>query len=831
MGTRRIGAAAIAVLTGTTGLTIGTALPASADSSKSLSITSVGDILVDGVHERVFLSDPTGGKVVATDYSGNELGSATVTDASHLALSADSSQLYVTSPKGKAVVALDTTTLAKNNEYSTGAVEPKDIAVTSDRLWFSYQNGIPGNLGTIDTSTETPTVLLDRFATGWTGVAELETASAAPNRLGVASLGMTAIVDVSGDTATPVGSVLTNQDVTDMSISADGSRIATVYPGDNGITVREAADVASARILRTDSYPAAVDIAADGTIAGGISSYYDSFDGYTFAADGTLIQEFNLPDIGQISRHGTAWEPNGNRLFTVATSGSNALVLRTWTNTKQAPTRLAVTSSPDNVPGAPVTLSGTLTSPAGLPAGTTVAVSRAGSPLADATVAADGTFSLTDNPATEGSVQYQVSYAGDVYHAPAVQPVSAWIGKATPDLTLSGPSAAIPGAPVTITGTLTSRVPLATGTTVVMSRAGTPLGTATVAADGTFGFTDTPPGEGTWAYEVSYAGSTIHQPVATMTSIVVSRTASTMTLAGPASATRGKPLTITGKLASPLTLSAGSKVSVTRVDLEYPSGRSLGTRTVAANGTFSVVDTPTAGGTVTYRVSYAGDLTHTPASASKAVAVSRTAPALAINNNGKTYAYGQTVSFTAKLGTTYKNRVVEIWADPAGADQARRLVKRATVSKSGYVSASVRLTRNTTVSAVFTGDARTAPRTVYTNVGTKAYLKLHLSRHYKTAKIGSLKYRFYRTNSVAWFTNEMNSGSQRLVYVQVQRYTNGKWKNWDGRYFDATDILFLPGTGLTGAKFRIRTAYVKGSSGDSMNSSTWTPYQYFTFTK
>jgi hypothetical protein len=829
MGTRRIGAAAIAVLTGTTGLAVGTAAPAAADSGQVLSIKSVGDILVDGVHQRIFLTDPTDGKVIATDYSGTELGSATVSSASHLALSADASQLYVTSPKGKAIVALDTTTLAQDKEYSTGAVEPKDVAVTSDRLWFSYANGIPGNLGTIDPSTET--VLLDRFATGWTGVAELETASAAPNRLGVGSIGMSAILDVSGDTATPVASVLTNQDVTDLAISADGNRIATVYPGSNGILVRDADDLADVRQLNTDSYPAAVDIATDGTIAGGIASYYDSNDGYTFAADGTLIQEFDLPDLGQIQRHGTAWEPNGNRLFTVATNGSNTLVLRTWTSTKQAPTRLVATTSPDNVPGAPVTVSGTLTSAVALPSGTSVEVSRAGTPLGTVPVAADGTFSVVDNPAIEGSVQYQVSYAGDVYHAPNSQSISAWIGRASSILTLSGPSAAVPGAPVTITGTLASRVALPTGTTVVVSRSGTPLGTATVAADGTFGFTDTPPGEGTWAYEASYVGTTTHQPAATMTSIVVSRTASSLTLSGPASATRAKALTITGKLSSPLALTAGSKVSVTRVDLEYPSGRSLGTKTVAANGTFSIVDTPTAGGTVTYRVSFAGDLTHTPASASKAVAVSRTAPALAINNNGKTYAYGQTVSFTAKLGTTYKNRVVEIWADPAGADQARRLVKRATVSKSGYVSASIRLTRNTTVSAVFTGDARTAPRTVYANVGAKAYVKLHLSRHYKTAKIGKLTYRFYRTNSVAWFTNEMNSASQRLVYVQVQRYTGGKWKNWDGRYFDATDILFLPGTGLNGNKFRIRTAYVKGSSGDSMNATTWTPFQYFTFTR
>jgi hypothetical protein len=49
--------------------------------------------------------------------------------------------------------------------------------------------------------------------------------------------------------------------------------------------------------------------------------------------------------------------------------------------------------------------------------------------------------------------------------------------------------------------------------------------------------------------------------------------------------------------------------------------------------------------------------------------------------------------------------------------------------------------------------------------------------------------------------------------------------------FDATDLLVLSGSGLTGTRFRIRTAYVYSSSGDILNATTWTPYQYFTFTR
>jgi hypothetical protein len=153
------------------------------------------------------------------------------------------------------------------------------------------------------------------------------------------------------------------------------------------------------------------------------------------------------------------------------------------------------------------------------------------------------------------------------------------------------------------------------------------------------------------------------------------------------------------------------------------------------------------------------------------------------------------------------------------------------VNSRGDLTASLKLTRNTTVSAVFTGDARTAPRTVTATVGTKVSLKLKLSKYYKTAKISGTTYRYYHADKSAWFTVSMTSGSQRKVYVQLQRYTKGKWQTWDSQYFDATDSLYLDGSGLTGAKLRVRAAYIKGDSGDSLNTNTWTPYQYLTFTK
>ncbi|BCJ43456.1 hypothetical protein GCM10010168_42340 [Actinoplanes ianthinogenes] len=828
MGNRKISAATVAVLTGTTALAVGSAAPALADTSPVLAVTSVGDMLVDGAHDRIFISDPDAGKVVAIDYSGNQLGAAQVGTAEDLALAPDATRLYVTSRAGQAIIALDTTSLEQIAAYPLGFV-PADVAATGDRIWFSYASGLHGRLGTIDPSGETAAVQLDRYDTG-TSAAELATSAAKPNRIGVAAMGKTAVLDASGDTVTEVAVAAAGGQETDLAISPDGDQIATVSPGYYGVTLRNTSDLATSKSLPFQDYSYAVDFGPDGSIAG-VSHGVSSPGVHVYARSGELITSLTSSNNGRGLDKGVAWEPDGDRLFAVSANGT-VFRLNTYTDTKHSPTTIALSAPPAAVPGAPVTLTGTLTSSLSLPAGTVVAISRGGSALDNATVGAGGSFSFTDTPPADGVATYQVSYAGDDSHLPSTATASVRVERAASTVTLWGPTTAVPGAAITITGRLTSQGYSHAGDSLTVSRAGAVLGTVTVDADQNFSFTGTAPDEeGTWGYEFAYAGSGTLLPGTGRASILVSRTASTVTLAGPSSAPRAKPLTITGTLASPLALPSGLTVSVTRIDLEHPTGLALGTRPVGSDGSFSVTDTPPAGGTVTYRVAYAGDKTHTAAAATKAIAVSRVTPALTLTNGGKVYAYGQTVSFTAHLGATYKNRTVEIWADPAGADQARVLVKRGTVNSSGNLTASVRLTRDTTLSAVFTGDARYAPRTVTATVGTKVNLSLKVSGYYKTAKIGSKKYRYFHVKNDARFYTSMTGGATRKVYISVQLYTKGKWKTLDSGYFAANDGLYLNGAKLIGAKLRVRTAYVKGGSGDSLNTTTWTAYQYLTFVK
>lgn len=307
----------------------------------------------------------------------------------------------------------------------------------------------------------------------------------------------------------------------------------------------------------------------------------------------------------------------------------------------------------------------------------------------------------------------------------------------------------------------------------------------------------------------------------------------TLTVNAPTSATRAKKLTVTGKISATVALPAGVKLQVTRTDLESPKGKALPAVTVQANGTYSFADTPPAGGTVTYTVSYAGDSGHAAVSASDKVSVSRTATTLSLNNNGKLYSYGADVKFTAHLGKTYKNRTVAIYSDPFGADKPKKLVKTGKVNSSGNLTVTVDMTRDTAVSAVFAGDARNAAKTVKVTAYAKVKVSTAISKHYKTAKIGSTSYYWFHKNTAPVVTTTMTYYANRQERLDLQVYYEGHWYDSDSEYFGlATNgkvAVNLGAPGQSGIKARIRAAYINGSSGDNVNSTTYTGWKYLYF--
>ncbi|MFJ9563362.1 Ig-like domain repeat protein [Streptomyces fuscichromogenes] len=314
------------------------------------------------------------------------------------------------------------------------------------------------------------------------------------------------------------------------------------------------------------------------------------------------------------------------------------------------------------------------------------------------------------------------------------------------------------------------------------------------------------------------------------------KAATTLTVNAPASATRAKKLTVTGKLSSTVALPAGTKVTVTRTDLDSPNGKALPAATVAADGGYSFADTPPAGGKVTYKVSYAGDADHTGASAKDTVDVSRAKPTLTLNNNGKVYSYGKDVKFTAHLGTTYKNRTVEIWADPFGSDKPNKLAKSGKVDSHGNLSVVLDLKRDTKVTAKFAGDARWQSRSVSSTVGAKVSVSMSVSRQYKTKKSWGQTYYYFHKTKNPLFTTKMPYYGGRAQRFDFQVYYQGTWYSDTSQYFAlaTSGVSQVEFTGNhkedVGWRFRVRSDYINGSSGDTVNSTTYGAWKYFTFT-
>ncbi|MFI8243153.1 YncE family protein [Streptomyces sp. NPDC085866] len=311
------------------------------------------------------------------------------------------------------------------------------------------------------------------------------------------------------------------------------------------------------------------------------------------------------------------------------------------------------------------------------------------------------------------------------------------------------------------------------------------------------------------------------------------RSVPALSVNAPATATRAKQLTVTGRITATVPFSTGTELTVTRTDLESPSGKTLPSVTVQADGSYSFGDTPPAGGKVTYRVAYAGDAGHLPAAAADSVDVSRASTALRLNNNGKLYNYGTDVKFTAHLGATYKNRSVSIYADPFGSDKGKKLIKTGKVDSDGDIGAWVDMTRDTTVTAVFSGDSRYKPRTVTSTAYARVKISTAVSRHYRTARIGSTSYYWFHKNTDPLLTTTMSYYPGRKQRFDLQVYYQGSWHSADSQYFplgtNGKSAVQLGAPGESGIRARMRSVYVNGSSGDSVNSTTYGSWKYLYF--
>ncbi|MEU6341433.1 hypothetical protein ABZ883_10865 [Streptomyces sp. NPDC046977] len=874
MRTRHLaGGTALSVLLATASLLGVTATPAAADSVTALPVASYSDMVVDGLHQRVFISSSSNSKIVVTDYDGKVVGQiVSEPGAAGLVLSPDSTTLFVAVPNADAISAIDTATLRETARYSIGAGSaPRYLAMNGDTVWFGYGGATQGNIGSLDLDPAGDPPPTGTVTTGgavltlnqaerstWYSAPMVASSPGAPDMLAVGAPGQSptelAVYDVSSGHAEskayrfdPNGA----SNLQDLTVTPDGKQILAASGAPYFHQVYRTSDLSSDGRYTTDAYPNAVAVAADGTVAAGIDGAYEP-DVYIFASQvDEPVRTYDLPSTGHssgsdlLASGGLAWTPDGSRLFAVSSNDADVYSLRVLQDPTKAATTLTVNAPATALPGRDVTVTGTLGSAVPFADGTTVTVTRSDSattdaPLGTATVAADGTFSLKDTPSTLGTTTYTVSYAGDAKHGAATTKRNITIARATTSLTVNAPATALPGRDVTVTGTLGSTLPLPAGTQVTVTRTdsahqnGTPLGTAAVAADGTFTLKDTPSTLGTATYTVSYAGDADHAPATTKRNITIARATTTLTVNAPATAKRAAKITVTGKLTSGTALPAGAKVTVTRTDLTDPKGKSLGTKTVASNGTFSFTDVPYTGGNVTYTATYAGDATHNSGTGKDTVAVSRAATSVGIKTNLSVYSYGATATVTGHLGKTGKSRVVSIWAQPAGG--TKQLVKTGTVNSAGDLKVTYKVSRNTNFWATFDGDFYSAPKSVSRYAGTQVNVSTSVSRYYKTGKVGSGNYYWFHKNTSPLFTTTMTFQPGRAQRFEVEVYIRGRWiPAGDPEFFgiasNGKSLVELGAPGESGIQARVRSSYIRGASGDTLNTGTYGPWKYVYFTK
>ncbi len=479
-------------------------------------------------------------------------------------------------------------------------------------------------------------------------------------------------------------------------------------------------------------------------------------------------------------------------------------------------------------------LTGVLSGPGGPVAGATVTLSRADasgtSALSSVVTGADGAFTTTA-PIGGSDAAFTASFAGDAQHA-AVQ--KTWTvtatARATSTVTIDGPEHALATSSIQLTGTLTGSSGAVEGATITLSRkdsAGTTaLAPATTGADGSWSAT-VPLGLTDAAFTASYAGDVAHDAAQASTEVEATRDPSSITLVAPVAARPAVAYYVSGVLTAGGAPLVDQLITLRRTDLSGTKSFSVRTD---GSGAYSYRDTPLVGGVVTWRASWDGDATHLAAQVSRSLTVIRLRTAITIKASATTYAYGYRALVTVRLGTTYNNRYVNVYARPLGILQGgTRLIARVKVNSAGYAVVAHVLRARTVFTARFDGDYRYDVAAVSTTTPMiRASVTVTLSGYYR--KLGST-YLFHATDPKQIIT-VLPYRPGKCFSTQVQALQNGKWGTVAslscGRLdYTSHGYATLRSNRPRGILFRIRAYVASDSASQSLAaSSAWVYVQY-----
>lgn len=438
--------AASVVLAAAAGLAVATAPPAAATDTKvALALTSVRDVVVDDVHDKVFLSGGSSSVAVYTAEGAFATTIANQPNAMDMDLSPDSSKLYVALHGGDAISVISTTTLAETSRIALAAQScvASVVAVTGG-LWFGYGCS-GGHIGYVDLTGEAPAITYAKEQAGanfFYSPPHLELAPGTTPYLVAAYYGSSpSSIHSMPITGTTLGTITSRQvgsNLQDFAVSPDGTQVTTASGSPYNHPRYRVSDLASDGVFgESEAYPNAVAVSTGHVVTGTMASY--DHDVRVYRTDGTLVREYELGGTSSVTMAPGALAVNADtsRVFAVMRDWDGHYWLHVLRDATKTPTTITLTKPSTAKINTSYTLTGTLSAGSGK----VVHVKRSSAygtvTLANRTTGSGGSFAITDTVSKRGVYTYTATFDGDATYAGTVKALGVKVLGLTPSLTIA----------------------------------------------------------------------------------------------------------------------------------------------------------------------------------------------------------------------------------------------------------------------------------------------------------------------------------------------------------------------------------------------------------
>ena len=211
------------------------------------------------------------------------------------------------------------------------------------------------------------------------------------------------------------------------------------------------------------------------------------------------------------------------------------------------------------------------------------------------------------------------------------------------------------------------------------------------------------------------------------------------------------------------------------------------------------------------------------------------APAMSISAPTIDNSYGAWLTLTVTLGPTSGDGQVALYATPAGG--ARTFVASGTVDAEGQWDVTYSITRATTFTAVFAGDAHDAPASASLTLYAYADVTDRLGGSDKTTKSDGVVYDvFPGAGTLTLYSTVAPNKRGECLEPETEQYNKGAGWIADTKYgCDKLDGLSHDAAPFTlsqaaGDEYRIRGDYLRDAK-DKANLNAQGPWLYFIVTK